>query len=39
MTDELRKAVFKNSFIIELIEQLEIRLVKGFVVVEGLLTF
>ena len=39
ITDELKKAVFKNNFTIEFMEQLETRLVEDFVVIENLLTF
>ena len=39
MNKELRKAIFKNSFAVKLIEQLKIRLVEDFVVIKNLLTF
>ena len=37
--NELRKAVSEDSFTIRLIKQLKIELIKGFVVIEDLLTF
>ena len=39
MTDKLRKVISKDSFVIKFIEQLEIRLIEGFVVIKNLLTF
>ena len=39
ITDELRKVVFENSFIIKFIKQLETESVEGFVVIKNLLTF
>ena len=36
---KLRKIMFKDSFIVKFIKQLEIGLVKGFVVIKDLLTF
>ena len=39
ITDELRKVIFENNFIIELIKQLETHSVEDFVVIKDLLTF
>ena len=39
ITDKLKKAMSEDSFIIKLIKQLKIRLIEGFIIIEGLLTF
>ena len=34
MTEELRKAVSKDNFIVKLIKQLETRLIEGFIIIK-----